>query len=207
MSEPHFLTDAQLQEVLTAQTAATTGDLVPVGADGAPLLPNSPDLSGLQEELLFSWVSPERPFRPRTSPHYRRNLWLLLALIVLLLIFLNQLALLIVALSLIFMGFVLANVPPRKIRHYITNYGIYTGDRFYSWLGRGRRFWWEMAHGQEELIFETAGFPYRVVLMVGHQRNHEHLRQIMSHYFIEQKPAPTDIDRLIAWWHRTFPLE
>ena len=205
MRKQDVLSDAALEEAMYGQISSST----PEDQENWRELPLAdysavPDFS---EKLLFTWVSPERAFRPRLSSSYKRNLILLLVLIVMLLIFLNQFALLIVCLALIFLVYVLANVPPHKIRHTITNYGIYTGNHFYSWLDRGQRFWWEQTNGEEQLVFETKRFPYRVVLMVGHPRNKQQLQTVMSHYLVLQKPAPTDVDKFIAWWQEKFPLE
>lgn len=162
------------------------------------------DVPDFAEKQLFSWVSPERVFNPRLSPSYKRNMTLLLVLIVLLLIFLSRMALLIVVLALIFLGFVLANVPPQKIRHTITNYGIYSGDRFYSWLDRGKRYWYEISQGQEQVIIETKNFPFHIVLLVGHPRNKKQLDKILGHYLIQQRPRPGKLDEWAAWWRKNF---
>jgi hypothetical protein len=103
---------------------------------------------------------------------------------------------------------VLANVPPLKVRHAITNYGVYVNNngKFYPWLQRGKRFWWEVSHGQKQLIFETQVFPYRVVMLVGHERNEKFIREALSHYLIEQKPAPTKLDKMMARWRKWLKL-
>ncbi len=204
MRESDFLSDSALQEAtygaigMTPEEAAAELNDLPVDFE------NIPDFS---EKQLFTWVSPERVYNPRRSATYKRNMGLLLLLIVLLLFFLSRMGLLAVVLSLIFLGFVLSNVPPRRIRHIITNYGLYTSNHFYPWLERGQRYWYETSHGQEQLIFEIRRFPYRVVLLVGHERNKKQLDKIFSHYFVLQKPEPNDVDKLITWWQKTFPME
>ncbi|MBQ6154751.1 hypothetical protein IJI99_02640 [bacterium] len=209
MREEDILSDAALQEATYGRISGDQPEeeQQPENSwDELPVMDYSqvPDFS---EKLLFTWVAPERAFRPRLSKSYKRNLVLLLILIVLLLIFMNQLALLIVSLSLIFLTYVLVNVPPQRIRHTITNYGIYAGNHFYPWLERGKRFWWEENNDQMQMVFETQRFPYRVVMMVGHPRNQEHLQEVMSHYMVFQKPEPTDLDKFIAWWREKFPME
>ena len=205
MPEQKYLTDEQLQEITYGRIGSSAPEQQEELAD-LPMRDYS-DVPDFSEQLLFTWVSPERAFRPRLSKHYKRNLILILVLIVLLLAFVQQLALLIVTLSLIFMAYVLANVPPHKIRHTITNYGVYSHERFYPWLERGKRFWFEKSNGQEQVIFEMQRFPYRVVLLVGHPRNKKCIQEVFSHYLVCQKPAPTDIDKLIDWWQKHFSLE
>lgn len=203
-----YLNDEQLEEAQTMQASQEQE------TNGSPSrqqlnfpLANYNDSPDFSEELLFSWVSPERTFRPRLSKDYLRNLILILILIILLLVFTNQFYLLVVVLALIFLFYALANVPPKKVRHAITNYGIYTHDHFYSWLDRGKRFWFEENYHQSQIVVETQLFPYRLIMLVGHERNKVHLQETLSHYLIMQKPAPTQIDKIIAWWQKRFPLE
>ena len=202
-----FLTDEQLEEVelvneKNRQRANVDEDLI-----GKVTMMNYDEAPSFNEELLFSWVAPERVFRPRRSKDYKRNLILLFVLVILLLVFTNQFYLLAVVLALIFLVYALSNVPPKKVRHVITNYGIYTHDRFYSWLNRGQRFWFETTAGQEQLFVETQLFPYRLIMLVGHDRNKPHLVKILSHYLVQKKPLPSKLDKIVAWIQEKFPLE
>jgi hypothetical protein len=165
------------------------------------------DIPEYAEELWFTWIAPARVFRPRLSPVYVRNLILLLVLIVLLLIFVNGLALLIVVLSVVFLMYVLANVPPLKTRHTITNYGIYTHEKFYSWATMGRRFWWEEDSGQKYVVVETQVFPYRLVMLVGHPDNEPLMQNALAQALVFQKPKADGVDKFISWVRNTFPLE
>lgn len=199
----NILSDEKLQEAMTlVQSGPEEQDLV----SQLPMADYNhlPDFS---EEMLFTWVAPDRVFKPRKSNIYKRNLVLLLSLIVLLLIFTNQFALLIVVLALIFLAYVLSVVPPRKIRHVITNYGIYTHDKFYPWLDRGKRYWWEENHGQKQIVMETKIFPYRLIMLIGHPRNEKQIEEVVKHYLIKQKPEANDVDKMIKWWREKFPLE
>lgn len=209
-----YLTDEELAEAaaLTNQlpSADTNGDEIDQEVDALmDEIPqfdyeDSPDFS---EELLFSWVVPERVFRPRLSKDYVRNLVLLLILIGLILVFTSQFYLFVVVLALVFLNYTLVNVPPRKVRHSLTNYGIYTHDRFYSWLNRGQRFWFEPNGSETQVIIETRNFPYRLIMLVGPEENKKALIEVLSHYLTQQKPAPTKIDKIIAWWKEKFPME
>lgn len=202
-----YLSDEQLLELQElSQTEIPTLAHEPDSlADELPLLDyeDSPDYS---EKILFSWVAPERAWRKNTSKNYRRNLILLLLLIFLLLFFTSQFGLLVVVLALAFLAYVLINVKPPRVRHTITNYGIYTHNKFYSWLNRGKRFWYEDVYGQEQVIVETRFFPYRLVMMVGLARNKPKIEEVLKHYLILQKPQPTKTDKFIAWWQTKFPL-
>lgn len=196
-----------------SQAAEEINSTVQQTDDFAPLVEQMPladyeDVPPMAEQLLYTWVAPERIFRPRLSITYKRNLILLLALIVLLLIFLSNLSLLIVVLSLIFFLFVLINVPPVRIRHTLTTYGIYVGDaKFYAWKDRGARFWWETSHGQNYVVVETKVFPYKIVMLAGTDGNREIISQILANYLFEQKPPESDADKFLRWLRETFPLE
>ncbi len=196
----NYLSDEQLEDVNAFNPAVSSFQ------SDWPLQSYDEQTPDFSEELLFSWVAPERIFRPRLSKDYLRNLILLIVLIILLLIFTNQFYLLTVVLALVFLYYALVNVPPKKVRHAITNYGIYTHDHFYPWLSRGQRFWFEENFGQKQVIVETQIFPYRLVMLVGHARNYPHIKEVMSHYLIMQKPAPTRLDKWVDWWRKKFPL-
>lgn len=205
-NNPRF-TDEQLEEIALIQQSQRIGRAPEDHFEEQMPLVNYDDAPDFAEELLFSWVAPERVFRPRLSKDYKRNLILLFVLIALLLIFTNQFYLLVVVLALIFLYYALANIPPKKVRHVITNYGIYTHDRFYPWLNRGKRFWFEQSHNQLQVFVETQLFPYRLIMLVGHERNKVHLEKALSHYLIQQKPAPAQFDNFLTWLQKKFPLE
>lgn len=204
MRESDFLSDQELEEATYGSVSMDT----PQSQTQWPSVHKDySQLPDFREKTLFTWVAPERIFNPRLSSSYKKNMGLLLVLIVLLLLFLSRMALLIVVLALIFLGFVLVNVPPRRIRHTITNYGIYSGDRFYPWLERGQRFWYEVSQGQEQVIIEMKNFPYRIVLLVGHPRNKKQLDKVLRHYLIQQRPQPGRLDEWAAWWQKNFGVE
>ncbi len=175
--------------------------------DQIPNIDYGEDVPPFSEEMIFSWVAPERVFRPRLSKDYLRNLILLLILIGLLLIFTKQFYLLVVILSLIFLAYVLVNVPPRKVRHTISNYGIYSHERFFPWTQRGQRFWFEQEKDKTKLFVETKIFPYRLIMLVDPNKEQETISYILKKYLVEQKPAPTEIDKIISWWQEKFPME
>jgi hypothetical protein len=183
-------------------------DLPEIDLDFAGSLPTADysDAPEYAEELWYSWVAPARVFRPRMSKTYLRNLILLFVLIVLLLIFVNGFALLIVVLSIIFLMFVLANVPPLKTRHTITNYGIYAHDKFYSWDLRGQRFWWEEDSGQKYVVVEIKVFPYRLIMLAGPEANEQAIEAALSEALIKQKPPEDGVDKFVSWIRNTFPL-
>ncbi len=201
MRDSVYLSDQALQE---ATYGSITMDQAEARDVWRGIQRDYEDVPDFQEKQLFTWVSPERVYNPRLSPSYKRNMTLLLVLIVLLLVFLSRMALLIVVLALIFLGFVLANVPPQKIRHTITNYGIYSGGRFFPWLERGKRYWFETSQGQEQVIIETRRFPFHVVMLVGHPRNKKQLIKVLDHYLINQAPPRGRLDEWADWWRKNF---
>jgi hypothetical protein len=168
---------------------------------------NYDDAPDYEEELLYTWVAPSRIYRPRFSRRYTRNLILLFVLIVLLLIFVNQFAFLIVVLSFCFFLFVINNVPPLKIRHTISTYGIYTHNKFYSWADRGNNFWWEESDGQRYVVVETRLFPYKLVMLEGSEQNQAAIDEALSVFLVQRKPTETRVDKFFNWLRSTFPLD
>ncbi|MDR0463184.1 MAG: hypothetical protein LBG64_03125 [Pseudomonadales bacterium] len=166
-----------------------------------------PEQSPIEEMVLFTWVSYSRVERPKPSRRYYLNLGLILFLIALILFFANQFALLMVVLALTFLGYVLINTKPIKVRHTLTNFGIRTDDKYFSWIQRGNFFWFEESYGQEMVVIETKKFPFRITMLTGNQVNKIQIKKVLLEYMSNKKPEPTQADKIIRWCKDKFPLD
>ncbi len=158
------------------------------------------------EVSLLSWYGPSH-IKRKTSWRYYLNLGLLALVIALILIFVNQLYLLMMVLAIVFLLIVMTITDPKPVKNIITNYGIYTGDRFYSWEDRGKHFWIEKDNGERVLVVQTKKFPYQIVMLLNKRISEEQLTDLLSNFLTHQKPKKNGVDKLITWFKRTFPLD
>lgn len=159
------------------------------------------------EITLISWLAPSHIQR-KASKRYYFNLALIVLIIALILIFVQQFYLLMIALAVVFLLVVTTISPPQPVRHTISNYGVYTGRKFYSWDNRGKNFWFETDdQGNRSLIIQTRQFPWSIILLLNNKISQERLSEILSSFVKQGRPKRNWMDKTIAWFEKTFPLD
>jgi len=119
-----------------------------------------------KEEVLFSWKAPARPFRKRKKEELKFPA-VVVGLLILILLFFKEFALIGVLLSLCFVAYVFSTVPPKEIENKITTKGVYSGNHFYPWEQLDS-FWFSEVSGQKVLNFATyLNFPTQIFLLLG----------------------------------------
>lgn len=81
---------------------------------------------------LLSWQAPARPFRKKDRSYYT-TLAVIVILLVLILLLAKEFLLIATILSLAFVAYVLAFVPPNHIQYRISTQGITINEDFYFW--------------------------------------------------------------------------
>ncbi len=108
--------------------------------------------------------------------------------------------------SLVFVGYVLATVEPKKIEHEITTKGVVTGGRMYKWENL-KSFWFSKKWKDKMLNIETSlSFPTRLVILVGDGSESE-IKKIVKKYVSFEEPEETLMDRSAKWLQEKVPLE
>ena len=159
------------------------------------------------EITLISWLAPSHIQRQATRRYYF-NLALIVIIIALILIFVQQFYLLMMVLAIVFLLVVTTISTPQPIRHTITNYGIYSGGHFYPWENRGKNFWFEKDDSGHRILYvQTRQFPWSIVMILNQKISEERLTQILNNFLTHQQPKRTWMDKVIAWFKRTFPLD
>lgn len=157
------------------------------------------------EKELYTWEAPSRLYKKRNREFYSTVAALVILLSVIL-IFAKEFLLIAVIMALGFVAYALASVEPDLITHTITNKGIRTTNRFFSW-GIMSRFWWDEKWNQKTLHLETPGqLPGQLVLLLG-KGNGTEIESVVSKYLVKDKPAPTWIDKTSKWLQEKVPLE
>jgi len=156
------------------------------------------------EEDLFVWTAPNRPFKKRNREFFT-TVFLIVFLVSLILFFANQFLPIAVVLALGFLTYVLSSVPPEMIENKLTTYGIHTGTHMAYWFDMGR-YWYTKRYNTYILHVETAGFPYRMMLLFTEKEKAE-IEKHMDKYLIKETPVPTAWDKTATWLQEKIPLD
>ena len=158
----------------------------------------------VQEELVFQWQAPSRPFKKRKKQYFT-TITTIVLLLCLILFFAGQILPVAVVIAVAFLSYIMATIPPHTITNSITTFGIHNEKDVYYWDELGR-FWFDKKHNDNILYIEVSRFPFRLMLLLGKEKQEE-LTKILSEVLINEKPAPTETERLAAWLQKKVPLD
>ena len=158
-----------------------------------------------EERLLLEWTAPSRPYKKRDREYYT-TIGIIVFLVSLILFFAGQFLFIAVLISLAFVSYVLAAIPPESIHNAITTFGIRTGDQIFYWEELGR-FWFSEKYKSDLLHVETSrAFPGQLILLL-EGLNKEELKKILVEHIIFEKPKATWLDNAAKWMQEKFPLD
>ncbi len=158
-----------------------------------------------EEELLYDWEAPSRPFKKRKRQYFMTviTIGILLSLI---LFFAGQLLPIAVVFAVVFLAYVMAVVPPHTIKFMFTTYGVRIEDQLYYWEELGR-FWFTDIHGQRVVHVEVDRFPFKLSMVLGEQGDEAIVTEIMSVVLYHEQPKPTLYEQIANWLQKKFPLD
>lgn len=161
----------------------------------------------IPEEILVEWIAPARPFRKRNRQFFS-TIIIIAILISLILFFAGQVLPVAVVISIVFLVYVTAVIPPQDVKYKLTNYGIYVEKEAFSWVYMGR-FWFDDKLGQRVLEIELGKFPGRLtfVLIEGLTPREKDLENVLSEVLIKEKPELTTYEKIANWFKEKIPLE
>lgn len=155
-----------------------------------------------QEQELFSWKAPARPFKKRD-----RDFWLTLVGGGLIIGFILLLAegpiVVILGAAVFFLYYILSTVEPEIIENKITNHGvrIHGNKNLYENM---TRFWFTKRFDNTVLVLETLTIPGRIELVI-HENDLEEIKKSLSPYVLFEQDSPSYLDRATTWFHEKFP--
>lgn len=162
--------------------------------------------SVLQRKVLMEWEAPARPYRKLDKEVF--STVLAGAFLLGVILFFIDGAMPVVALaSLVFLYYVLGTVPPGKVKHVITNWGIESEDKVWPWELM-MRFWLQGEGKNTMMVVElgpgTSMWSRHLRFMLGDLRDsksngEEELRKLMQQYVIEDQPKPNWLDKVTKW--------
>lgn len=158
---------------------------------------------------LLSWTAPGRPFRKRKKEFYLSSLLIMLLVEIIIFIVLKDYLLMLAVLSLVFLAFALASVPPHNFRYRISTEGLGIEDHFYLWQEL-YDFYFKKRDGIDVLHVRTrALIPGELSLTIeGGGIDKEHVQAaILPFLAYREFVKPTFMEKAGDWLSRNFPLE
>lgn len=161
----------------------------------------------IPEETLVSWEAPARPFKKRKKQFFS-TVFIIALLVALILFFAGQVLPVALVISVVFLVYVTAMIPPQNVSVKLTNYGFYIDKDAYAWYEMGR-FWFEKKQGFDTLQIELGRFPGRLslVLLDGVTPTKKSLEEVLSEVLLKEKPKPTTFEKISSWFGDNIPLE
>lgn len=155
---------------------------------------------------LLAWKAPGRPFKER-SREYFINALLIMVAVEIILFFFSQYLLMLLVLSLVFLAFALASVPPRVFDYRISTQGIRIENHFFIWEEL-YDFYFFKVHGKENLYITTKSFfPGELTLTLG-DIPVDQVKNLLLHYLpFREYVEPSFIEKAGDWLEHNFPLE
>lgn len=167
------------------------------------------DTSAYTVQTLLSWTAPGRPFRKRKKEYYFSSLLIMLLVETIIFLVLKDYLLMLAVLSLVFLAFALASVPPHNFRYRISTEGLGIEDHFYLWQEL-YDFYFKKRDGIEVLHVRTrALIPGELTLTIeGGGIDKEHVQAVMLPFLAYREfVKPTFMEKAGDWLSRNFPLE
>lgn len=155
---------------------------------------------------LLSWEAPSRPFRKKDRSYYTYSA-LIVILICLILFFARQFLLIGTVLSLTFVAYVLAFVPPHDLKYRISTQGITIGEDFYFWHYLDA-FWFKEKDGYKVLHIQTRlRFPTQLMLVLAGV-DEEKIKKLIARFLpYVEVPRKSWMEKWSEGLERNFPLE
>ena len=161
----------------------------------------------IPEETLVTWEAPARPFKKRKKQFFS-TIFIIALLVALILFFAGQVLPVALVISVVFLVYVTAMIPPQNVSVKLTNYGFYVDKDAYAWYEMGR-FWFDKKEGFDILQIELGRFPGRLslVLVDGVTPTKKSLEEVLSEVLLKEKPKPTTFEKISSWFAKNIPLE
>lgn len=155
---------------------------------------------------LLSWSAPGRPFKKRGKQFYLNALLIAFLTEVILFLF-SQYVLMFLVVSLVFLGFAFASVPPRSFHYRISTEGIMIEDHFYIWHEL-YDFYFRRRQGEDILYVRTEDFfPGALVIPLGEMHKDQLKQALLPFLPYREVVKPTFMDKSADWLSKNFPLE
>ncbi len=157
-------------------------------------------------KTLLSWKGNGRPFRAHGKEYYI-NASLIVMIIEVLLFLFSQYVLMLVIISMLFVVFALAVVPPHTVNYRISTEGIAVDDYFYLWQEL-YDFYFKNLNGEDILHIRTKDeYATDITVLLGDIPK-DYIKALLINYLPYREVVPLSfMERSGNWLTRTFPLD
>jgi hypothetical protein len=163
-------------------------------------------VSSMEESVPLEWTAPGRPFQKRTKQFYLTALLIMLLIEIILFLF-SQYLLMVVIVSLVFVSFALATVPPKDFKYRISTEGIMVEDRFFLWKEM-YDFYFKKVDGVETVHVRTQAYlPGELILTLSSVEKSEVKKALIPYLPFREYVKPTFMEKSGDWLGKNFPLE
>lgn len=157
-------------------------------------------------KTLLEWEAPSRPFRKKDKSYYT-TIAIVVTLLILIAFLAQEFLLIGVILSMSFVAYVLAFIPPVDIKYKISTQGITIGEHFYFWHELDS-FWFKEKDGKTVLFIQThLGFPGQLMMVLGSKDQEEVKKEVAKFLPFAEKPKMSILDKWSEGFQKHFPLE
>jgi hypothetical protein len=158
-------------------------------------------------KTLLEWEAASRPFRKKDRSYYT-TLGIIVGLLSLILILAHEFLLIATLLSLTFVAYVLAFVPPHKINYRISTQGVTIGEDFYFWHFLDS-FWFKEKDGFKVLHIQTRlNFPAQLMMVLEKKEDEEKVKKDMGRFLpFHEVPFKSMMEKWSDSLQKNFPLE
>ncbi|HVA96180.1 MAG TPA: hypothetical protein VND99_00860 [Candidatus Acidoferrales bacterium] len=157
-------------------------------------------------KTYLSWHAPGRPYKKHSVEYYTNAFLITMALEIILFLF-SQYLLMALVLSLAFLAFALAVVPPHTLYYRVSSQGIRVENHYFIWEEL-YDFYFTKSQGQDVLHVRTKAYlPGELTIILG-DVPFQQIKAILLEFLpFREYVNPTFMDKAGSWLERNFPLE
>jgi hypothetical protein len=139
----------------------------------------------------LKWSAPSRPFK-KADPKFYSTIGILVVAVCLILVVAGQFALIAAVLAILFVSYVLSNVPPERVHHEITSRGVSFAGKVYLWEEL-KSFGFKHRGGYTLLLTNTkTAFPGQLIMILEKIDLEEVKQALEAHIPFEEKLSQKD---------------
>jgi hypothetical protein len=157
-------------------------------------------------KTFLSWHAPGRPYKKHSIEYYTNAFLITMAIEIILFLF-SQYILMALVLSLAFLAFALAVVPPHNLYYRISSQGVRVENHYFIWEEL-YDFYFTKNQGQSVLHVTTKAYiPGELTIMLGDVPIQQVKTIFMEFLPYREYVNPTFMEKAGDWLGKNFPLE
>ena len=181
-------------------------DIPPNASDIDDQYDYSSDYNDDEIRTYLSWHAPGRPYKKHSIEYYTNAFLITMAIEIILFLF-SQYLLMALVLSLAFLTFALAIVPPHNLYYRISSEGVRVEDHYFIWEELYDFYFTKMS-GQDILHVRTKAYlPGELTIMLGDVPAKQVKSILIEFLPFREYVDPTFVEKAGDWLEKNFPLE